>query len=166
MRIETNEQQTIGRSAAFSGHRHVSSDRVPVLSESLCSTIARLYDEGVDTFYCGMAMGFDLMAAESVLNLRVLHPEVRLIAVIPFKGQDRFYTDEDKARYGNVLDAADEIVLISKSYSKYSYLRRNLYMLKNASVLVAYLDPNQRCGGTAYTCSHAPEYGVSVINLY
>ena len=97
MRTEKNEQQTFGRSAAFSGHRHISPDRVPTLMRNLDGTIARLYEEGVTIFYCGMAMGFDLMAAESVLNLRALHPEVKLIAVIPFKGQDKFYTDEDKA---------------------------------------------------------------------
>ena len=166
MRTEKNEQQTLGRSAAFSGHRHISPDRVLSLLKNLDATIARLYEEGVTTFYCGMAMGFDLMAAESVLNLRALHPEVKLIAVIPFKGQDKFYTDEDKARYAQALASANNKVIMSKSYSKSSYLRRNIYMLKNASVLVAYLDPTQKYGGTAYTCSHTHEYSVSVINLY
>jgi uncharacterized phage-like protein YoqJ len=166
MRTEKNEQQTHGRSAAFSGHRHISPDRVPTLIRNLDATIARLYEEGVTTFHCGMAMGFDLMAAESVLNLRAFHPEVKLIAVIPFKGQDKFYIDEDKARYAKVLASADNKVIMSKSYSKSSYLRRNIYMLKNASVLVAYLDPTQKYGGTAYTCSHAHEYSVYLINLY
>ena len=166
MRTEKNEQQTLGRSAAFSGHRHISPDRAPSLLKDLGTTIARLYEEGVTTFYCGMAMGFDLMAAESVLNLRAFHPEVKLIAVIPFKGQDKFYTDEDKARYAQALASADEKVIMSKSYSRSSYLRRNIYMLNNASTLVAYLDPNQKFGGTAYTCSHAHEYGVSTINLF
>ena len=166
MRTEKNEQQTLGRSAAFSGHRHISPDRAPSLLKDLGTTIARLYEEGVTTFYCGMAMGFDLMAAESVLNLRALHPEVKLIAVIPFKGQDKFYDDEDKTRYAQVLASADAKVFISKSYSKSSYLCRNIYMLKNATTLVAYLDPNKKDGGTAFTCSHAIEYGVSVINLY
>ena len=81
MRTEKNEQQTLGRSAAFSGHRHISPDRAPTLMRNLDGTIVRLYEEGVTTFYCGMAMGFDLMAAESVLNLRAHHPEVRKICL-------------------------------------------------------------------------------------
>ena len=43
---------------------------------------------GITNFYCGMALGFDMLAAEEVISLKVELPNLKLIAVIPYDGQN------------------------------------------------------------------------------
>ena len=37
---------------------------------------------GITNFYCGMALGFDMLAAEEVISLKVELPNLKLVAVI------------------------------------------------------------------------------------
>lgn len=53
-------------SAAFSGHRTYRGDA----DAALRTTVRELYARGFRTFLCGMAVGFDLAAAEAVLACR------------------------------------------------------------------------------------------------
>ena len=55
------------RSCAFTGHRY----DLEELDEALLGRVVKnLITTGIDTFYCGMAVGFDLCAAEKVTELK------------------------------------------------------------------------------------------------
>jgi len=166
MKTDNNQQQTLGKSAAFSGHRHISHDSISSLREILIATILHLYEEGYRTFYCGMAIGFDLLAAEVVVSLRSTISGIEFVSVIPFAGQERYYSPEDKCRYLRLLSQSDRSITIAPSYSKFAYLRRNDYMLQHSSLLIAYLDPNKSQGGTAYTFRKAISMGRKTITLF
>lgn len=166
MKTENHQQQTLGKSAAFSGHRHIPPAIIPSLRTTLTATIHQLYDEGYRTFYCGMAMGFDLLAAESVLSLRESLMGIELVAVIPFTGQELYFSPEDKSRYQHLLSKANRQITIASNYSKLAYLRRNDYMLQHSSLLIAYLDSTQSKGGTAYTFRKAVSFGLPTLNLF
>ena len=43
------------------------------------------------THLCGMAMGFDLLAAEAALSLQCELKDLQVIAVVPFRGQSDVY---------------------------------------------------------------------------
>ena len=55
-------------SVCFSGHRSVPFAKRRELKQCLKSEIAKAYADGYRYFYCGMAMGFDLLAAEAALS--------------------------------------------------------------------------------------------------
>ena len=114
--------------------------------------VLALISDGVDVFYSGMALGFDLIAAETVLSCKKKFPNIRLIACIPHYGQEARYSEKDKARYTKILKKADEQVLLSEEFTKNCYMDRNRYMADRADVLVAYL--KQKTGGTAYTVKY------------
>ncbi len=57
-------------SVCFSGHRSVPFAKRRELKQCLKSEIAKAYADGYRYFYCGMAMGFDLLAAEAALSLQ------------------------------------------------------------------------------------------------
>ena len=63
---------------AFTGHRTYRGEA----REALSRTLEELYAREFRTFLSGMAAGFDLVAAEAVLELRERHPEVRLVAAV------------------------------------------------------------------------------------
>ena len=57
------------------------------LKRRIYAEIERLYEHGAGEFYTGMALGVDMWCAEAVLKLKSLHPEVRLVALLPCRGQ-------------------------------------------------------------------------------
>ena len=139
----TNSAMT---ACAFTGHRELPDD---FSVNRLTELIRDLITEGVNTFYCGMAKGFDLLAAETVISLREEYSHIRLILCIPFYGQEKSFSKADKARYADVCKNADEQTLLSEGYYKGCLLARNRYMAEKADALVACY--RKETGGTAYT---------------
>lgn len=129
----------------FTGHRELGKDFSP---RALQTAIIECIEKGVTVFYNGVARGFDLLAAEAVLNLKKIY-DIKLIACVPYYGQERGYNDEERARYCSILSKADEVVVLSEEYYKGCLLRRNDYMVERADCMIAYLSKEQ--GGTAYT---------------
>ena len=72
-------------SVAFTGHRTYRG----AAADALRRTVGELYARGFRNFLSGMAVGFDLAAAEAVLELRERAPGVRLVAAVPFRGLGR-----------------------------------------------------------------------------
>ena len=134
------------KSCAFTGHRTLDKD---FSQRSLKKYVLSLINDGVEIFYTGMAMGFDLIAAETVLSCKKKFPQIKLIACIPYYGQERHFSEKDKGRYAAILKKADEKILLSEEYKRNCFLQRNQYMCDRADVLVAYLRKEE--GGTAYT---------------
>ena len=137
------------KSCAFTGHR--------VLDENfsikdLEKAVEYAVSLGVENFYCGMAMGFDLFAGETVLKAKKTSPNIRLIACIPFYQQDKYFSVQDKKRYEDILKKADETVFVSEFYFKGCMQKRDRYMADRADMLITYCKKNT--GGTAYTVEY------------
>lgn len=145
---------------AFTGHRTYRGEACEVLFRALEELCVR----GFRTFLSGMAVGFDLAAAEAVLSLRTRCPEVRLVAAIPFPGQARHFPHKERARYERVLAAADETEVLAPAYHRGCYARRNDFLVDHARVLVAWYDGSP--GGTRYTVGRALTRDREVVNLH
>lgn len=146
--------------AAFTGHRTYDG----CAASRLRTVVAQLYARGFRQFLCGMAVGFDLAAAEAVLALRELRPDVRLVAVVPFEGQQSRFSDADKQRYARVSAEADERIVVCEHYRRDCYARRNDFLTDHASVLVAWYDGSP--GGTRYTVFRAQLRKTEIVNLH
>jgi uncharacterized phage-like protein YoqJ len=135
---------------AFTGHRVLTEEFDEKL---LFDCIKNLIENGVDTFYCGMAVGFDLIAAQCVIDLKIDYPYLKLIACIPCEGQERYFEEDEKTVYQEVLSKCSSVIVLSKKYYKGCMQVRDQYMVDNSDVLVAFLRCNK--GGTHYTVSYA-----------
>lgn len=129
----------------------------------LIETVFSLTDEECFTFYSGMAMGFDIIAAEAVLLLKQRNPSVRLICALPFKGQGTGFCEPWGERYKKILSAADEVVVLSDKYYSGCYSRRNAFMVDNSDYVVTWFDG--RHGGTENTLKYAAKKRRHIINL-
>lgn len=145
---------------AFTGHRTYRGEA----GDALSRTLEELHARGFRTFLSGMALGFDLAAAEAVLALRERCPEVRLIAAIPFPEQARRFPRDERVRYERVLAAADEAEVITPTYHPGCYAVRNNFLVDHARVLVAWYDGSP--GGTRYTVGRALARGRELVNLH
>ncbi len=132
----------------------------------LIDKIAGLISNGCLTFYTGMAMGFDIIAAECVLQLAEVMKNyaVRLVCALPFKEQAAKYPADWKEKYDNILSCADETVLISDKYYRNCYFDRNRFMVDNSDFVLTWFDGSP--GGTKNTVKYAESVSRKVINLY
>lgn len=153
----------IGCTACFTGHRHLSSPEIPRISRLLTDTVRKLWKSGFRRFLCGAAMGFDLLAAESVIALREELEGLRLILVIPCADQTRNWNPRDREKWNDICGRADEKVILSPFYYEGCMQVRNRYMVDRSSVCVAYMRHGN--GGTSSTVSYALQSGVEVVNI-
>ena len=131
----------------------------------LTETVFSLAENGCNTFYSGMAMGFDIIAAETVLLAKRAFKKVpiKLICAVPFIEQSNPFTDDWKKRYSGILKKADNVILMSDSYYKGCYQKRNEFMVDNSDTVVTWFDG--RSGGTKNTLAYAQNKGRKIINI-
>ena len=132
----------------------------------LRAELRTLAENGVEEFISGMAMGADIDIAEEVLALKNEYPYLRLVCMIPFKGQDKCYPESWKLRYKDVLSRADEAKVLNEEYNPHCFHARNRLMVDKADMLFAVWNGKQT-GGTAYTIKYAMKTNkdVRLFNL-
>lgn len=145
---------------SFTGHRTYGGEADALLRD----TVRKLYARGMRTFLSGMAPGFDLAAAEAVLACRAECAELRLVAVIPFAGQELRFPEAERQRFRRIVAAADEAVTLARGYHRGCYAVRNNCLVDRAALLVAWYDGS--AGGTQYTVRRALMRGREVWNLH
>jgi len=151
------------QTCCFTGHRYIPASEHSALAQRLEAEIENLIHQGARYFAAGGAMGFDTMAAFAVLRLRILHPHIQLILVLPCKNQARGWDRVNKEIYNQIRRQADKVVYISKQYTPGCMLRRNDYLVDHSAVCICYLTNPK--SGTAYTFHCAKQHGLRVINL-
>lgn len=160
------DSQTRGRkdmTACFTGHRMIDATTEAVLAQKLDTLLEALYQRGYRDFITGAALGFDIIAAESVLRLKETHADVRLIAAIPFAAQSGSWQQVDSHRYERMLYSCDETKVLSSHYYQGCMQARNRYMVDNSSLCICYLIHMK--GGTMSTVAYAMRTDCPVVNL-
>jgi uncharacterized phage-like protein YoqJ len=147
----------------FTGHRALPRSSF-ALTRELVRIVTLLAERGYDRFYAGGAVGFDMLAAEIVLEIRESLPSIRLILALPCREHFRAWGERDRARFDALSSAADELVYVSEQYSAGCELRRNQYMVDRAAIVVAYYNGNTR-SGTGSTVAYAREQGKEIVEV-
>ena len=101
------------KSVCFSGHRIVPFAKQNEIMRLLRNEITKSYNEGYSCFYCGMAIGFDLLAAKATLSLKSELPQIKIIAVLPFREQNEKWNEKNKVEYEAILKKVDELLLVT-----------------------------------------------------
>ena len=96
------------QTCCFTGHREIPVKRRAEIAEKLEVAVRRLIEkENVRYFAAGGAIGFDTMAAQTVLRLKEEYPQIRLILVLPCKEQTEGWHERDKYIYQKILEKCD-----------------------------------------------------------
>lgn len=148
----------------FTGHRDIPREIYAPLAVKLRNYVENLIvNEGFTDFRAGGAIGFDLMAALVVLELKEKYGHIKLHLVLPHKKQEKYYKNHDKRAYYVTLERADSIKYISEQYHRAVMHQRNRALVNGSELCVAYV--RYRHGGSYYTANYARENGVKVVNL-
>ncbi len=150
--------------ACFSGHRKLPED-CTVLRANLEKAIISLIERGVVFFGNGGAVGFDALAAETVLRLKEDYPHIRLVMVLPCppEQQSLKWNEQQKKRYYDLLNRADKVRVLSPNYTRSCMLDRNRHMVDCSAYLICYL--REQHGGTFYTVNYAEQQGLEILRL-
>lgn len=159
-------------SCAFTGHRpkslpwgySESDPRCVQLKKKLKEAIIKLIEIDICTYYNGLAEGFDMYAAEVLLELKHEGYPIYLIGCIPCGNQADFYKAENKILYEKIKESCDELYYVTEGrYFNGCMHLRNKYMVDNCSILLAYCKSDK--GGTASTVKYAQKQGLDIINI-
>ncbi|MBQ3817436.1 MAG: DUF1273 family protein [Clostridia bacterium] len=152
------------KTACFTGYRKIPTENLENISSRLEKTLIFYIKRGYRFFGAGGALGFDTLAAETVLKLKSKYPDIKLILVLPCLSQTRGWKEEDVEKYEIIKAKADKVVYTSREYTSGCMFKRNRHLVDNSSLCICYLTENS--GGTAYTVSYAEERGLEIINIY
>ncbi len=151
------------QTVCFTGHRHIEPNEVETVSQRLETVLVELIEKGYRYFGSGGALGFDLLAAQIVLNLKGKYPHIRLILVLPCVDQTKFWNRSEIDYFEQIKRQADKVVCLAEKYYPGCMHRRNRHLVDNSSVCIAYL--RKQSGGTFYTVEYAKAQKVRVIEL-
>ncbi len=149
--------------ACFSGHRVIPVDEYETVTQRLREAITALIGKGYQFFGAGGALGFDTLAALTILALKQQYPHIRLILVLPCCTQAAYWLPGDQAVYNHTVAHADKVVYISRHYTADCMHRRNRHLVENSSACICYM--TKSTGGTAYTVRYARSRGLKIINI-
>lgn len=150
-------------SVCFTGHRLIPRQELPALTIRLDAVLETLYQRGFRDFFSGAALGFDMLAAEAVIHLKELHPDVNLRLAIPCSTQSDRWTAADCARYERMLYHADTTHVLSREYYSGCMQVRNRFMVDRSAFCLCYLTHLK--GGTMSTVAYAVEQSCPLLNL-
>lgn len=158
-----NRSEMLLHTCCFTGHRVLPEKDLSKIQSCLREKLRAAIRSGYYYFGAGGALGFDTLAAQTVLELREEYKHIRLILLLPCKTQTRHWKQADINEYERIKSAADKIVYISEEYTDDCMLRRNRHLVVSSSLCICYL--TKRTGGTAYTVRFARKKGLQVWNI-
>lgn len=151
------------RPAKFSFRHNEESQECITLKGKLHQEILNMimYNK-VRHFITGMAQGVDQWAAEIILELKELYPDITLHAAVPFPAQAEKWRRLHKERYDYILDLCDEVNIISPDHTSTCMLKRNHYMVDNSDYLIAVWNGSFSCG-TGKTIKYASQLEKTIV---
>jgi len=142
----------------FTGHRDLFSDERELIKNKL---IEILEEKKPEKCISGMAIGYDILAAECCIELGI-----PFIAAIPFKGQEQMWNEYDKLKYSAYLLKACEVKYVcGPGFANYKYHLRDEWIVDSSDLMVALYKHTGR-GGTYHTLEYAKVKNKPIINIY
>lgn len=131
------------KTCCFTGHRKLPTEKLNKITDELEKTVIGLIADGYRFFGTGGALGFDTVAAQTVIRLKDKYPKIRLILVLPAP---------TKQNSGTKMTAENTSVSRSLRIRRYMLPKnittvvwqKNRHLVDNSSVCVAHLT---RSGG-------------------
>lgn len=153
------------KTVCFSGHRSFF-DSKEEIKKSLEAAIRKCIESGSERFITGGAIGFDTLAALTIIRLRKEFTQIRLILALPCPPNEQTlkWKEEQKTEYQKILSLADDVKILSEKYTERCMLDRNKYMVDNSCKLIHYLRSGKR-GGTKQTVNYAIKQGIELIGI-
>ena len=138
------------KSCCVTGHREIPAKQTEYVKYELRKEILLAINDGYTHFISGMAEGADLYFAAIVAELKTENPGITLEAAIPHRKR----MDAKDSTFQRLIKLCDSVHVTAETYSKGSYLNRNMYMVGKSERVIAVYD-GRSTGGTEFTIRYA-----------
>ena len=142
------------KSCFFIGHREAEERLLPTLTAAIDRMIA---EEQVSLFYIGGYGGFDRIAATAVKRMKLQHPEITLMLVLPYHPAER----PIETPYG--FDGTYYPEGLEKVPRRYAIVRANEIMAKQSDWLISYV--RHGASNSRRILEYARKQGTACINI-
>lgn len=155
----------------FTGHRFISEKQLKAVYTPLVRCILQMAEDGYRYFLNGGAMGFDLLAARTVVLLgQEFARDIRLVLALPCRDQTARWLYgrkglESVRQYHEVKSHADAVVYMTDFYTDGCMKARNRFMADHASRCITFWNGSPK-GGTTQTVRMAKAAGIPIWNLH
>ncbi len=158
-----------GQTACFTGHRsqklpwkfNEEDERCLKMKQALKEKLISAIERGYETFISGMALGFDMISVEALLELKKKYNNIKIIGALPCRNQYAKWPESQVKRYKKLLEQLDDVHCENEEYTgPQCMLDRNKFMVNNSSLLIALF--NGLPGGTKSTIDYAKKCGLEV----
>ncbi len=147
----------------FTGHRFIPRESRSDLRykvKELC--IKLITDKNVTHFITGGALGFDTLAALTIIELKEEYPQIKLHLYLPCTNQTEKWKAYDRKIWDSIKALADDYIYVTNSeYITGCMQLRNKAMVDSSAYGIAYCTRN--FGGTASTIKYAKEKNRNII---
>ena len=142
------------KSCFFIGHREADERLLPILTAEIERLIT---EEQVSFFYVGGYGGFDRIAATAVKRMKLQHPEIILMLVLPYHPGERSI----ETPYG--FDGTYYPEGLEKVPRRYAIVRANEIMAKQSDWLISYV--RHGASNSRRILEYAQKQGTACINI-
>lgn len=142
------------KSCFFIGHREADERLLPMLTAAIERLIT---EEQVSFFYVGGYGGFDRITATAVKRMKLQHPEITLMLVLPYHPAER----PIETPYG--FDGTYYPEGLEKVPRRYAIVRANEIMAKQSDWLISYV--RHGSSNSRRILEYAQKQGTACINI-
>ena len=142
------------KSCFFIGHREADERLLPKLTAAIERLIT---EEQVSFFYVGGYGGFDRIAATAVKRIKLHHPEITLMLVLPY------HPGERPIETLNGFDGTYYPEGLEKVPRRYAIVRANEIMAKQSDWLISYV--RHGASNSRRILEYAQKQGTACINI-
>lgn len=154
------------QTCCFTGHRIIRPEQIGDITQRLNETVQLSINEGYINFCTGGALGFDTIAAQTVLSMKLSYPQINLLLILPYQSQTSGWLQSDKSLYEKIKFESDAVEYVAGHYYRGCMQKRNRRMVDYSSRCICYLtEEHEKSGGTAYTVKYARKSGIEIINI-
>ena len=142
------------KSCFFIGHREADERLLPILTAAIERLIT---EEQVLFFYVGGYGGFDRIAATAIKRMKLQHPEIILMLVLPY------HPGERPIETPNGYDGTYYPEGLEKVPRRYAIVRANEIMAKQYDWLISYV--RHGASNSRRILEYAQKQGTACINI-
>jgi len=136
----------------FIGHSKFYDDEAQI-KRWILECVHKAIEDGFKHFMCGGGMGFDMLAAQIIVDLKKSGHKISLELALPYRGE---YKPPPKRYLFSIIEAnADKVSYVKEYYTKNCYIERNKYMVDKSALVVVYC--REYWGGTHNIIEYAKE---------
>jgi uncharacterized phage-like protein YoqJ len=115
-------------------------------------------------FVTGMAIGADQIFAKAAIGLKESGFSLKIIAAIPFVGQERKWPKQSQKQYNDILKQCESYIVSPGGYGIHKMQVRNKWMVDRSQHVLAIWDGIES-GGTWNCIKYAKSLGKFIIVL-